>query len=200
MYKTFCTHARAQSQKYRSIMMAGKAGIIIGLTRSGRIDDRVDSRVDNRFKYRGTVDRCRYECMRGRTPRDGDRKKKKKKKELTETLRVVKPNAIIFVSRYCTAPDPFCFSLCFSLAAVSRYCDRKRSLNAVFTGIVATITSRDRAKHWHGENSNVLKKKKRERVKGRWKKNLGEFFFTANENATGNRSNCSFSPPSSRRE
>lgn len=84
--------------------------------------------------------------MRARAGREMGIEKKGNRK-LTETLRVVKPNAIIFVSRYCTAPDPFCFSLCFSLAAVSRYCDRKRGLNAVFTGIVATITSHDREKH-----------------------------------------------------
>lgn len=68
-----CAHAR--SQKDGLITMAGEAGIIIGLPRPGRVGDRVDSRVNNRFKYRGTVDRSRYECVHARAERWAPKKK-----------------------------------------------------------------------------------------------------------------------------
>lgn len=69
-----CAHARSHDHGLR-IMMAGEAGIIIGLPRPGRVGDRVDSRVNNRFKYRGTVDRSRYECVHARAERWAPKKK-----------------------------------------------------------------------------------------------------------------------------
>lgn len=69
--------ARARSRKDRLIMMAGEAGIIIGLPRSD--SDRVDSSVNNRFKYRGTVDSSSIRMhSRASGERRGPKKKKKK--------------------------------------------------------------------------------------------------------------------------
>lgn len=76
-----------------------------------------------------------------------------------ETLRVVKPNAIIFVTLILLPRDSLFFPPYSPLLAIgfSDTRDRKRRLNAVFCGQPSTITSRRPAKHRRDGNSVVKK-------------------------------------------